>query len=131
MGGEGGPHDVESAGGVRVVVVEEKRNIIVGFAIFFGFFAFFALDKTMRLLNAGDGDEEGQHAGHSHSHSHSHGHKHGGGAVSSAIESPNKDGLKSRKGKTEVAVEKHLDQPQKVNASLKLSAYLNLFGDFS
>ena len=73
--------------GSRAVVVEEKRNIIIGRvssvtyaceltlyrgSIFVGFMAFFVLDKTMRVLSANAG-EDGEHS-HSHSDSHVHAH---------------------------------------------------------
>jgi len=51
-------------------------------------------------------------------------------AKSTSIETTDSSSLKSRKGKNEkvapVVVEK-----QEINPSLKLSAYLNLFGDFT
>jgi zinc transporter 7 len=46
-------------------MVEEKRNILLGLAIFLGFATFFCLEKGMRVLNGGQG-------GHDHSHGHSH-----------------------------------------------------------
>ncbi|KAF8525774.1 ZIP-like iron-zinc transporter [Hysterangium stoloniferum] len=105
-------------GGVRLVLVEEKRNILVGLAIFIGFAAFFIMEKSLRVLG---GEEEG----HSHSHSHSHSPP---TSVSSAVESSSKDGLRARKDKGGAPVEEPIEG--KVNAPSKLSAYLNLFGDF-
>ena len=98
-------------------------------AIFGGFFAFYFLDKTMRVLNASDESGSG---GHSHSHSH---HHHAPvEAVSSALDnkSSSSEGLRQRKEKSEeleVAVDEK--KGKEVSASLRLSAYLNLFGDFS
>lgn len=117
LGGEG----AEAEHTVRVVVVEEKRCVLVGLAIFAGFFAFFALDKTMRVLNAGA--EDGGHGHHHHGHSHSTG-------SSTAVEvTKNVEGLQQRKGKKD---DREIVQPQAApSTSLKLSAYLNLFGDFS
>lgn len=83
------------------------------------------MEKTLRVLGAED-------EGHSHSHSHSHAapiDAHASG-VSAA---PEANGLKSRKpqkadGQSETAQdEKEADA---VSHSSKLSAYLNLFGDF-
>ena len=83
----------------------------------------------MRVLNASDESGSG---GHSHSHSH---HHHAPvEAVSSALDnkSSSSEGLRQRKEKSEevevAVVEK---KGKEVSASLRLSAYLNLFGDFS
>ncbi|KAJ9125264.1 hypothetical protein QFC22_000219 [Naganishia vaughanmartiniae] len=121
---------------VRVIMVEEKRNVIIGGAIFFGFFAFFFLDKTMRVLSSKSGDNSSK--GHSHQH----------GSVTEA-QTPEKaastsidtalsaEGLRLRK-KTEGTEKEVSDEAAATiaqtsggGASLKLSAYLNLFGDFS
>lgn len=130
LGGEGGGAEAgHGHGGVRLLVVEEKRAVLVGLAIFGGFFAFFALDKTMRVLNAGAADEDQGHGHHHHGHSHSTG-------TSTAID-PSKNtqgGLSQRKGKGEKEKEGQVVSQEKAAApstSLKLSAYLNLFGDFS
>ncbi|RSH86247.1 uncharacterized protein EHS24_004485 [Apiotrichum porosum] len=110
----------------RTVVVEEHRNIVIGGAIFLGFAAFFVLDKTMRVLNASAGNEGHSHG---HSHSHSHGHSHG---ESSAVKKADGEVRKRKKGskKDEDETTPEPEQP-KVNQSLRLSAYLNLFGDFT
>jgi zinc transporter 7 len=52
-------------GGVPVIMVEEKRNILIGLGIFVGFATFFIMEKTLRVLG---GDEDAH--GHTHSHSH-------------------------------------------------------------
>ncbi|KAJ7364293.1 ZIP-like iron-zinc transporter [Mycena albidolilacea] len=105
--------------GIHLVVVEEKRNILIGLGIFGGFAAFFIMEKTLRVLG---GDEDG--AGHSHSHSHANGET----AEASGVADKDKDGLRSRKGgkkdKTEAA------EAAKSTGPSKMSAYLNLFGDF-
>jgi len=83
----------------------------------------------MRVLNASDEPGSG---GHSHSHSH---HHHAPvEAASSAldIKSANSEGLRQRKEKSEEVVTVVEEKKGKeVSASLRLSAYLNLFGDFS
>ncbi|ODO12093.1 hypothetical protein I350_00879 [Cryptococcus amylolentus CBS 6273] len=115
--------------GVKSVVVEEKRNIVIGGAIFLGFAAFFVLDKTMRVLSSSAGG--GGHS-HSHSHNHSHAQPEGSTATSSAI-APSAE-LRSRNTSTSekpAQPETEEDDTEKVNPSLKLSAYLNLFGDFT
>ncbi|THH27861.1 hypothetical protein EUX98_g6317 [Antrodiella citrinella] len=112
-------------GGVHFVMVEEKRNILIGLGIFVGFATFFIMEKTLRVL--GSGGEEG----HSHSHSHSSAQQEESHA--SAVEVSSADGLKSRKTNGSGAeIEKHdsHDDAAKNNGPSKLSAYLNLFGDF-
>lgn len=77
----------------------------------------------MRVLNASAGGE-----GHSHSHhGHSHGHSHG---TSSSV--AKSDGELRKRKKDDDAVVTNEKAPEKeVNPSLRLSAYLNLFGDFT
>ncbi|KIY65158.1 ZIP-like iron-zinc transporter [Cylindrobasidium torrendii FP15055 ss-10] len=105
--------------GAHVVMVEEKRNILIGLGIFVGFATFFMMEKTLRVLGGG---EEG---GHSHSHSHAHEDTSG---HSSSIVSSEHDGLKSRKKSDSTS--ETVDVPQAPTGPSKLSAYLNLFGDF-
>ncbi|WWC88135.1 uncharacterized protein L201_003039 [Kwoniella dendrophila CBS 6074] len=136
--GEG--HSEDGCSG-RSVIVEEKRNIVIGGAIFLGFAAFFVLDKTMRVLNYSAGNEPHSH---SHSHSHSHGHSHGiensestGKSTSTSLSSSTSNELKQRKLPSDVtsiepkAPTTKENNKKEVNQSLKLSAYLNLFGDFT
>ncbi|KAL7423706.1 hypothetical protein Q5752_001288 [Cryptotrichosporon argae] len=133
------PHAFFGEGADRAgpFVVEEKRNIIIGGAIFLGFAAFFVLDKSMRVLNASAGN-----AGHSHSHSHTHAHgKKDDGAswsanVSARSSAGDRSRRKSRKSPADV-VDITATPPAAAaqgasdNPSLRLSAYLNLFGDFT
>lgn len=116
------------APGVHFVVVEEKRNIIIGLAIFVGFASFFFMEKTLRVLSEG-GDDQG------HSHSHSHSHSIPAAASASGVESGSgeKNGLVKRGGgakgeSTEAEAVVQSDKP--TGGPSKLSAYLNLFGDF-
>ncbi|CAL1716259.1 unnamed protein product [Somion occarium] len=96
-------------GGIHFVMVEEKRNILIGLGIFVGFATFFIMEKTLRVL--GGGEEDG---GHSHSHSHSH-----------AETSKDEEGNQNPTGQGSS------DESQiEVKGPSKLSAYLNLFGDF-
>lgn len=133
-----------AASGVRFVMVEEKRNILVGYlqiqivyysmthkwcrlGIFVGFAAFFFMEKTLRVL--GGGDEDG--VGHSHSHSHSHVADTSAEKASGVGTSVSQDGLRNRSSdasKSTVSSVEHVDQA--TNGPSKLSAYLNLFGDF-
>lgn len=122
----------------RMINVEEKRNIVVGGSIFLGFAAFFVLDKTMRVLSA---SADGQNHGHSHSHSHSHSHPApvtSTGKSSATLET--KHDLRSRKSPSDVTTITPVAPPEdlgssevkaEINPSLRLSAYLNLFGDFT
>ncbi|KAF8206189.1 ZIP-like iron-zinc transporter [Mycena galopus ATCC 62051] len=113
--------------GVHLVIVEEKRNIIIGLAIFVGFAAFFMMEKTLRVLS---GDEDG--AGHGHSHSHSHSHANGETAAASGVSAKSsEDGLRSRKGGEKDAKAEEAEPSAKgATGPTKTSAYLNLFGDF-
>lgn len=124
-------------GGVHFVMVEEKRNILIGLGIFIGFAAFFVMEKSLRVLGADSED------GHSHSHSHtlpdaSASSPSAGGNVSQASGvhvSASTNELKSRKGKDEQkssTSQGEVDAPEHSSAkqASKLSAYLNLFGDF-
>ncbi|KAL5525626.1 hypothetical protein ACEPAG_6962 [Sanghuangporus baumii] len=114
--------------GVHFVMVEEKRNILIGLGIFIGFAVFFVMEKTLRVLS---GEEE---SGHSHSHSHVGADSSNG--VSSNVSTSDKSGLRKRSGDTKVANgdarESREDEHQGKHTTgpSKLSAYLNLFGDF-
>lgn len=103
--------------------------MIFRLGIFVGFAAFFVMEKTLRVL--GGGDDEG------HSHSHSHAEPSSSVSADSSHASgvhvsPSANGLKSRKGESS----KNEDKPSSeeshtdIKGPSKLSAYLNLFGDF-
>jgi zinc transporter 7 len=77
----------------------------------------------MRVLSS-------QAGGEGHSHSHSHSHSHVTTAKTTSIETTDTSSLKSRKVKEELVVPV-IEEKQEINPSLKLSAYLNLFGDFT
>ena len=86
------------------------------------------MEKTLRVL----GGEDGHSHSHSHSHDHDHTHSEPTGA-STAITDAAGDGLRSRK--TNGAAEKEHEHTHKQDHAegkgpSKLSAYLNLFGDF-
>ncbi|KAH8099978.1 Zinc/iron permease [Cristinia sonorae] len=115
-------------GGVHFVMVEEKRNILIGLGIFVGFASFFIMEKTLRVLGGGE-------EGHSHSHSHSQAVTPSAGHTSAVHLSPSSDGLKSRKDNVKSehteSEEQHDDHvASQGKQPSKLSAYLNLFGDF-
>ncbi|KAF7312476.1 Zinc/iron permease [Mycena indigotica] len=113
--------------GVHFVMVEEKRNILIGLGIFVGFAAFFMMEKTLRVLG---GDEGGE--GHSHSHSHSHTNQ--DTATASGVANGSENGSahlrKGKKGETEGVEHKEDSTPTSATGPSKMSAYLNLFGDF-
>ncbi|KAG1898373.1 ZIP-like iron-zinc transporter [Suillus fuscotomentosus] len=116
--------------GAHFVMVEEKRNILIGLGIFVGFATFFVMEKSLRVLGGEDG--------HSHSHGHSHTHSTDAAVsadsaqASGASTSLSPDGLRSRgSGKqNEVDRQEPVEQAHAATAPSKLSAYLNLFGDF-
>jgi solute carrier family 39 (zinc transporter), member 7 len=80
------------------------------------------MEKTLRVLG-GDDDS----SSHSHSHSHSQ-----VSATATSVASSDKSGLKSRgSGKPNGATTHEKEEDYKPsNSPSKLSAYLNLFGDF-
>jgi zinc transporter 7 len=115
-------------GAVHFVMVEEKRHILVGLGIFIGFSAFFMMEKTLRVLGGGE----------AHTHSHE-----GDGdlskatdeSTSSAIEPhTSSSGMRSRLQANTEPSNKHEPQVEDAKGNIggpsKLSAYLNLFGDF-
>ncbi|PPQ91714.1 LOW QUALITY PROTEIN: hypothetical protein CVT25_012855 [Psilocybe cyanescens] len=110
--------------GVHIVIVEEKRNILIGLGIFTGFAAFFFMEKTLRVLG---GDEDAP--GHSHSHSHSHIEPEATKASGVDASSTTQNGFRNRKSDNASGSSEHPD-PKSTNGPSKLSAYLNLFGDF-
>ncbi|KAG0057038.1 hypothetical protein BGZ83_002276 [Gryganskiella cystojenkinii] len=130
------PHSfLGEAHGGELVQVNEVRNVVVGLGLFIGFFAFFCIDKVMRVLSGGEG-------GHSHSHGHDHGH-------AKKVDGEDEDHhrhhdhdhkdkedstLRQRKGKDDDKVtlkdKKKEEAPKKeISNSIKLSAYLNLIAD--
>ncbi|KAK0480103.1 ZIP-like iron-zinc transporter [Armillaria novae-zelandiae] len=113
--------------GVHFVMVEEKRNILIGLGIFCGFAAFFFMEKTLRVLGGGEDD-----SGHSHSHSHVQPSDASSARASAVSTSSGSNNLKSR-ASTSASAEVKEPSPGPSHATTgpsKLSAYLNLFGDF-
>ncbi|KAG7089378.1 hypothetical protein E1B28_011068 [Marasmius oreades] len=110
--------------GAHFIMIEEKRNILIGLGIFLGFASFFIMEKTLRVLGSG-----GDNHGHSHSKSYVPGESEDETSGNSTAIA--KSDIKSRKSTSA----KTNSQPEKVapsnrNGPSKLSAYLNLFGDF-
>src|SRR5205085_6976927 len=89
----GEPHDDN----VHFVMLDPKRNALLGLFIFVGFVTFVAMDKTMRILGGGEAHS------HSHLHSHDDGHAHAGerdGSLASGTDAGAAATPKKRKGKT-------------------------------
>jgi hypothetical protein len=138
-------------------MVEEKRNILVGYVpspitetpasrcswmmcvltsthvhrslgIFIGFAAFFIMEKTLRVLGGGEG--------HTHSHEgNEHPVKAPDTSTSSAVETHTSgSGMRSRHQVNDEHSDKRELRSEEVMINAggpsKLSAYLNLFGDF-
>ncbi len=84
------------------------------------------MEKTLRVLAGEDAS-----GGHSHSHSHSPSNSDANGHASGVSTSEKQNGLRSRaKGEKEDSLEKIDVSPTTTSGPSKLSAYLNLFGDF-
>lgn len=93
--------------------------------IFVGFASFFFMEKTLRVLS---GDEDG--SGHSHSHSHSLGDETSTAKSSGVNGSVSQNGLRERGTSSKPTENGRQPEPTPTNGPSKLSAYLNLFGDF-
>jgi zinc transporter 7 len=105
-------------------VLQGALTLYSSLGIFVGFASFFMMEKTLRVLGS-EGD------GHSHSHSHSHSVE-GSASHSSGVELSHSNGeLKARKEKKQDKKEQEQEEERSSqNGPSKLSAYLNLFGDF-
>ncbi|KAI5463115.1 ZIP zinc transporter-domain-containing protein [Mariannaea sp. PMI_226] len=115
----------DSADGVRFVLVEPNRNLILGLGILVGFMTFVAMDKALRIATGG--------AGHDHSHGHSHAEE--DKAVSTGVKAVEGEAKSRKKGNKEnkdtaVSTEPH-DHGKEINPSVKLGGYLNLIADFT
>ncbi|KAL1705114.1 ZIP zinc transporter-domain-containing protein [Schizophyllum commune] len=131
---------------VHLVMVEPKRNILVGLAIFIGFASFFFMEKTLRVLSGEEGDAHGHSHGHAHAHSDAQPTAAASGVVSASsgeLRARGKTGGKDVNGPSTVngqlmgeldggKDESHQHAPEhaQTGGPSKLSAYLNLFGDF-
>ncbi|CAK7245697.1 MAG: hypothetical protein STHCBS139747_007286 [Sporothrix thermara] len=122
--------DDERADRARLVLVEPNRNLLLGVAIMVGFLTFVAMDKGLRIATGGSG-------GHDHSHgSHSHGHGADAKAVTTSSDAASSPSSAKSRGKKGGKNSKKDDDVSKavaaeVNASVKLSGYLNLIADFT
>ncbi|KAJ3999752.1 ZIP-like iron-zinc transporter [Lentinula boryana] len=122
-------HGEHQDSGVHFIMVEEKRNILTGLGIFMGFAAFFFMEKTVRIF----GEDDNGAAAHSHSHSQSHSQSHSTeneGKTTARPVAPSEETLKSRAKTSSAESSKSVPTNSVTNGPSKLSAYLNLFGDF-
>jgi len=110
-------------GDVYVKVVEEKRNILIGLGIFIGFASFFFMEKTLRVLGGDDSNA-------SHSHSPSVDQPEATHATGVNISGAVHGNLRERNTKPDTKSETRQEHAKESNGPSKLSAYLNLFGDF-
>jgi zinc transporter 7 len=119
----------ESAEHVRFVMVEPRKNLLLGVAILVGFMTFVAMDKSLRIATGGEG------------HDHGHGDAHDGvkrtpeasAAVSTSIDTGLTTESKSRKKKKQASQANGTATPSAppTSQSIKLGAYLNLIADFT
>lgn len=107
----GEPHDDN----VHFVMLDPKRNALLGLFIFIGFVTFVAMDKTMRIFGAGHDN--------SHGHSHSHSAVEESASASGVEVKGEKRELKKRGGKEKEEEKVTKKEPSN---SIKLSSYLNL-----
>lgn len=115
------------------VLVDNRKNVLLGIGMFVGFLLFFGIDKLMRIIEHTGNASAGGASGHSHSHSHSH-----ASATSSGLPEEKSGELKQRGAKKDgsaatatgaaTETEAVIANP---NASIKTSAYLNLISDFT
>jgi zinc transporter ZupT len=110
-------------GGVQVVVVEPKRNVVISLAIFAGFASFFLFERFARFVSADSSDEPAN--GHTHGHSHT-----AATGSSSSVEFIKSTGeLRKRGGSKEVATAVPEPQPTEPAKSKAVGAVLNLVAD--
>lgn len=85
------------------------------------------MEKSLRVLGGDEGAE-----GHSHGHSHSHVDPSANAVASGVSITPSADGLRPRRGEKGdgSSQSEQVDLAQPRAGPSKLSAYLNLFGDF-
>ncbi|KAF5101785.1 hypothetical protein D0Z00_000647 [Geotrichum galactomycetum] len=124
--------------GARFLIVDEKRNTILGLAMFVGFLAFIILDKGMRIMGAGHDHSHDKitvtHKKHVEVHGHVEEEEVDSKGKSSSVEK--KQATKRNAGKDKVEtdivdsyeISKEESGP---SSSIKLSAYLNLIADFT
>jgi zinc transporter 7 len=115
----------DDAARARFVLVEPRRNLVLGVGILVGFLTFVAMDKGLRIGTGGAGGHD--HSGHAHGKA---GEKDPAAAVvASAVDSSDQSGLRRRDGKgaeTVGAVSAHDHAGGESSQSVRLGGYLNL-----
>lgn len=132
--------EVHEGAGARFLVVDERRNTILGLAMFVGFLAFIMLDKAMRIMGAGGHDHDHVTVTHK-KHVEVHGHieedeDEDNAAVSTGLEDKKQNlakrgGGSSNKVEADVTDSYSIEKFDEPTSSIKLSAYLNLIADFT
>lgn len=135
------PDDGSSA---RFVIVDMKRNTILGLAMFVGFLAFIILDKGMRIMGAGhDHDHDNEHVTITHKqHTEIHAHveddeddEDEDEAVATGRDREKSSRELKNRGKTGAVeadvTDSYTIEKSEPGSSIKLSAYLNLIADFT
>lgn len=123
---------------IHYVLVDNKKNVVIGTALFIGFAIFFVIDKAMRVMGA---------EGHSHDHGHGHSHAHvdeneedeaSATATGSTVvgghelrQRKSTSGTPSKQAITNGTTEPEKEEKRKPSTSIKMSAYLNLIADAS
>ena len=107
----------------------QRLNMSGRLGIFIGFATFFIMEKSLRVLG---GDEAAEAHSHGHSLSHSHADTSANAVASGVSITASSDGLRSRNGEKGggSGQSEQVDLTQTSSGPSKLSAYLNLFGDF-
>jgi zinc transporter 7 len=104
----------------KFVMVEPKKNLLLGVAILVGFMTFVLMDKTLRIATGGAG----------HDHSHGHAAEESTAAASTGVDIDSASTSRKR-GKKESKVALVAKIPDQKQTSIKLGAYLNLIADFT
>ncbi|CAG8589371.1 uncharacterized protein OCT59_019801 [Rhizophagus irregularis] len=110
---------------VHFVQVEERKNVVIGSAIFVGLSLFFVIDKLMRVANGGEGE-------HSHAHDmkeYKHEHRQHDDMGKTTATKDNSSIIRQRTSANKVMNEEKNETSKQQSNSIKLSAYLNLIAD--
>jgi zinc transporter 7 len=124
--------------GARFLIVDEKRNTILGLAMFVGFLAFIILDKGMRIMGAGHDHSQDKitvtHKQHVEVHGHVEEEQVEPKGKSSSVEKKQATKRNTDKDKVETDIVDSYEiskEESGPSSSIKLSAYLNLIADFT
>lgn len=111
-------------GGVQVVVVEPKRNIVISLSIFVGFISFYLFERFTRFFSS-EGLDEAK-GGHNHGYDHP-----ATIGSSSSIEVSRNDGELRKRGNRQEVVSTPMSELQSTEAfkSKAVGAILNLVAD--